>query len=110
MPVSKTTRIRTTLTSRSIFRVISSSHFPYLPCPLVGGCPVSVFAPLHLAIQITDLFNLSLTIFLVAIVDWLLKDEPLSSAAVAGGLVIVVAFILLSWSTYREINEERRKR
>lgn len=51
-----------------------------------------------------------LTIFLVAIVDWLVKGEPLSSAAIVGGLVIIAAFLLLSWSTYREVQEERRKR
>jgi hypothetical protein len=26
-----------------------------------------------------------------------------------GGLLIIVAFFLLSWSTYREMNEEKRK-
>ncbi|MCJ1334860.1 hypothetical protein MMC09_000125 [Bachmanniomyces sp. S44760] len=51
-----------------------------------------------------------LTIFLVAIVDWLLKGEPLSTAAILGGILIIVAFLLLSWSTYREMDEERRKR
>jgi drug/metabolite transporter (DMT)-like permease len=52
-----------------------------------------------------------LTIFLVAIVDWALPGgEPLSLAALAGGLLIIGAFLLLSWSTYREMNEERRKR
>lgn len=51
-----------------------------------------------------------LTIFLVAIVDWLRTDEPLSPAAIVGGLLIIAAFLLLSWSTYREMNEERRKR
>lgn len=60
--------------------------------------------------QVTDFLDLSITIFLVAIVDWLLKDEPLSSAALVGGLFIIAAFILLSWSTYREIHDERRKR
>ncbi|KAK4693795.1 hypothetical protein P7C71_g3670, partial [Lecanoromycetidae sp. Uapishka_2] len=51
-----------------------------------------------------------LTIFLVAIVDWLRTGEKLQPAAVVGGLLIVAAFLLLSWSTYREMNEERRKR
>ena len=50
-----------------------------------------------------------LTIFLVAIVDWFLKGESLSPAAVLGGLLIIAAFLLLSWSTYREMEEERRK-
>ncbi|KAI9870982.1 MAG: hypothetical protein M1830_003559, partial [Pleopsidium flavum] len=51
-----------------------------------------------------------LTIFLVAIVDWLLTGQPLSAAAIAGGVLIIIAFLLLSWSTYREMDEERRKR
>ncbi|KAI9812885.1 MAG: hypothetical protein M1827_004403 [Pycnora praestabilis] len=51
-----------------------------------------------------------LTIFLVAIVDWLVTGKALSPAAIAGGLLIITAFLLLSWSTYREMDEERRKR
>ncbi|KAI9767751.1 MAG: hypothetical protein M1840_005432 [Geoglossum simile] len=50
-----------------------------------------------------------LTIFLVAIVDWLLTGVPLSAAALTGGFIIIAAFILLSWSTFREMNEKRRK-
>lgn len=50
-----------------------------------------------------------LTIFLVAIVDWFLTGVPLSTAAVIGGLCIIAAFCLLSWSTFREMEEERRK-
>ena len=51
-----------------------------------------------------------LTIFLVAIVDWLWTGVPLSPAAVVGGLLIIGAFLLLSWSTYREMAEDRRRR
>ncbi|MCJ1398078.1 hypothetical protein MMC11_001275 [Xylographa trunciseda] len=52
-----------------------------------------------------------LTIFLVAIVDWALPGgTALSAAAIGGGLLIIAAFLLLSWSTYREMNEERRRR
>jgi drug/metabolite transporter (DMT)-like permease len=47
-----------------------------------------------------------LTIFLVAIVDWVLTGKPLSVAAVTGGIVICVAFFLLAWSTWREICED----
>ncbi|KAJ5938057.1 hypothetical protein N7454_004399 [Penicillium verhagenii] len=50
-----------------------------------------------------------LTIFLVAIVDWFRTGQPLSSAAIVGGVLIIIAFFLLSWSTYRELSEERRK-
>lgn len=51
-----------------------------------------------------------LTIFLVAIVDWLLTGAPLSAAALAGGCLIIVAFGMLSWATYREMNEDEKKR
>ncbi|KAA8564884.1 hypothetical protein EYC84_010654 [Monilinia fructicola] len=51
-----------------------------------------------------------LTIFLVAIVDWAITGVPLSPAAVAGGLLIIVAFLLLSYSTFREMQDERRKK
>lgn len=51
-----------------------------------------------------------LTIFIVAIVDWMLTGVPLSAAAIVGGLLIIGAFGLLSWSTFKEMQEERRKR
>jgi drug/metabolite transporter (DMT)-like permease len=51
-----------------------------------------------------------LTIFLVAIVDWLITNKPLSAAAIVGGCLIIVAFVMLSWATYREMDEERKKR
>jgi drug/metabolite transporter (DMT)-like permease len=51
-----------------------------------------------------------LTIFLVAITDWLWTGIPLSPAAVFGGLLIIGAFLLLSWSTYREMRDARIKR
>jgi drug/metabolite transporter (DMT)-like permease len=51
-----------------------------------------------------------LTIFLVAIVDWLWTGVPLSPAAIIGGLLIIAAFLLLSYSTYREMAEDRRRR
>ena len=50
-----------------------------------------------------------LTIFLIVIVDCLIKNEKLSPAAIIGGLLIIAAFLLLSWSTYREMEEERRR-
>jgi drug/metabolite transporter (DMT)-like permease len=50
-----------------------------------------------------------LTIFIVAITDWALTGVPLAPAAVVGGLLIIGAFLLLSWSTYKEMMEERRK-
>ena len=50
-----------------------------------------------------------LTIFLVAIADWIRTGEPLSLSSIIGGILIIIAFFLLSWSTYREMNEEERK-
>lgn len=46
-----------------------------------------------------------LTIFIVAIYDWMIRGVPLSAAAVLGGIMITVAFLALSWSTYREMME-----
>lgn len=54
-----------------------------------------------------------LTIFIVALVDQLLPpplNSPLSSAAVTGGVLIIGAFLLLSWSTYKEMGEEKKRR
>ncbi|KAF2397769.1 hypothetical protein EJ06DRAFT_550770 [Trichodelitschia bisporula] len=54
-----------------------------------------------------------LTIFIVAIVDQLLPppmNSPLSGTAIAGGLLITAAFMLLSWATYKEMSEEQRKK
>lgn len=52
-----------------------------------------------------------LTIFIVAIVDQLLPpplNSPLTPAAIVGGLLIIGAFMLLSYATYKEMDEERR--
>jgi hypothetical protein len=54
-----------------------------------------------------------LTIFIVAIIDQLLPpplNHPLSGAAIVGGCLIIVAFILLSWATFNEMGEERRRK
>lgn len=51
-----------------------------------------------------------LTIFLVAVVDWAWTGIPISTAAIIGGLLIIAAFLLLSYSTYTEMQEERIKR
>jgi drug/metabolite transporter (DMT)-like permease len=52
-----------------------------------------------------------LTIFLVAITDSLLHpEEKLSGAAIGGGSMIIIAFAMLSWATYREMDQERKKR
>lgn len=49
-----------------------------------------------------------LTIFLVAFTDWLWTGKPIGSAALIGGLIIVVAFGVLSWSTWVEMREEAK--
>ncbi|KAI1874320.1 uncharacterized protein JN550_002899 [Neoarthrinium moseri] len=51
-----------------------------------------------------------LTIFIVAIVDWMRTGKALSLAAVSGGVMIVVAFGMLSWSTYREMVEDAERK
>ncbi|KAK4164351.1 hypothetical protein QBC43DRAFT_317995 [Cladorrhinum sp. PSN259] len=51
-----------------------------------------------------------LTIFVVALVDWALTGQPLSAPAVIGGLLIIIAFGMLSWSTWKEMNEEEKKK
>ncbi len=49
-----------------------------------------------------------LTIFLVALTDWLWTGKPIGSAALLGGSIIVVAFGMLSWSTWVEMREEAK--
>lgn len=51
-----------------------------------------------------------LTIFLVAITDWMITGKPLSAAALVGGALIVVAFAMLSFATYKEMRDEERAR
>jgi hypothetical protein len=36
--------------------------------------------------------------------------HPLTAAALAGGMLIIFAFALLSWATYKEMEEENRKK
>ncbi|KAK1819945.1 hypothetical protein LTR12_005667 [Friedmanniomyces endolithicus] len=53
-----------------------------------------------------------LTIFLVALCDQVLPPplySPLTGAAIVGGVLIIAAFALLCWATYREMGEERKK-
>ncbi|KAK8024435.1 hypothetical protein PG993_012501 [Apiospora rasikravindrae] len=47
-----------------------------------------------------------LTIFIVAIADWFRTGERMSLAAILGGCLIIVAFLMLSWSTWREMTED----
>ena len=53
-----------------------------------------------------------LTIFLVALCDQMLPPplySPLTAAAMLGGLLIIFAFLLLSWATFVEMGEERAR-
>lgn len=51
-----------------------------------------------------------LTIFIVAVSDWVLTGQPLSLAAIVGGAMIIVAFVMLALSTWREMADEERRR
>lgn len=51
-----------------------------------------------------------LTIFIVALSDWFITGQPPSFAAMAGGIMIIIAFVMLSVSTWREMTEEECKR
>lgn len=51
-----------------------------------------------------------LTIFVVAIVDWMLTGKQLSAASIIGGGLITAAFLMLSWSTWREMTEEHARK
>ncbi|RVX73956.1 hypothetical protein B0A52_02846 [Exophiala mesophila] len=51
-----------------------------------------------------------LTIFLVGITDWLITGKPIGFWSLVGSGLIVVAFCMLSYATYREMKEEQIKR
>ncbi|OTB00983.1 hypothetical protein M426DRAFT_75481 [Hypoxylon sp. CI-4A] len=51
-----------------------------------------------------------LTIFIVAIADWMITGQSMSAAAIAGGCMIIVAFLMLSWSTWREMTEDAQRK
>ncbi|OTB10198.1 hypothetical protein K445DRAFT_37820, partial [Daldinia sp. EC12] len=51
-----------------------------------------------------------LTIFIVALADWVITGEGMSSSAISGGCMIVAAFLMLSWSTWREMTEDAERK
>ncbi|KAI2618246.1 hypothetical protein GGR54DRAFT_192294 [Hypoxylon sp. NC1633] len=51
-----------------------------------------------------------LTIFIVAVADWLITGQGMSAAAIGGGCMIVVAFLMLSWSTWREMTDDEARK
>lgn len=50
-----------------------------------------------------------LTIFIVAVVDWLVFSTPISLAGLAGGFIIIVAFVMLSYATWQELSAEEEE-
>ena len=46
---------------------------------------------------------------MVALADWVFMGKSLSPGAIIGGLLIIFAFLLLSWATYREMVEDNKK-
>ena len=50
-----------------------------------------------------------LTIFLVAITDWMLTGVPISFAGMAGGLLIITAFLALAWDSWVELEEGKKE-
>ena len=52
-----------------------------------------------------SLLIIRLTIFIIAIVDWFMGSS-FAFLTVIGGVLIIVAFILLSYASWKEINEE----
>ncbi|KAK6532658.1 hypothetical protein TWF281_006837 [Arthrobotrys megalospora] len=49
-----------------------------------------------------------LGIFFVALYDWLFTGHDLTKATLGGGFAIIVAFLLLGWSTYQETYVENK--
>lgn len=47
-----------------------------------------------------------LTTFLVAVVDWLLFGTEISFGGIIGGVLIIIAFVLLSYASWKELQDE----
>jgi drug/metabolite transporter (DMT)-like permease len=50
-----------------------------------------------------------LTIFIVAVVDWLFLSTPILLAGMVGGVFILIAFVMLSVATWRELVAEEEE-
>ena len=82
------------------------------PVFIVSGLLIVFLVLISLTSPVLSSVAALLTIFLVALCDQLLPEplhNDLSTAAVGGGVLIIVAFALLSWATFREMNEEEHK-
>ena len=104
----------TDLTFYSFLWIIPRAHLAHITCPLLRSSSVSLVSLYSLSPLPTLHHNtntdISLTIFMVALADWAFMGVALSPGAIAGGLLIIGAFLLLSWATYREMVEERKKK
>ena len=47
-----------------------------------------------------------LTIFIIAIVDWFM-GSAFAFLTVVGGVLIIIAFLLLSYASWKEIKEDK---
>jgi hypothetical protein len=52
------------------------------------------------------LTNIRLTIFIIAIVDWFL-GSTFAFLTLVGGVLIIIAFVLLSYASWKEIREDK---
>lgn len=50
--------------------------------------------------------DIRLTIFIIAIVDWFL-GSTFAFLTLVGGVLIVIAFVLLSYASWKEIREDK---
>jgi hypothetical protein len=50
--------------------------------------------------------NVRLTIFIIAIVDWFL-GSTFAFLTLVGGVLIIIAFVLLSYASWKEIREDK---
>jgi hypothetical protein len=50
--------------------------------------------------------NIRLTIFIIAIVDWFL-GSTFAVLTLVGGVLIIIAFVLLSYASWKEIREDK---
>lgn len=78
-----------------------ASNFVYSSCLLAM---ISLTSPVLSSVACL------LSIFVVAIVDTHVTGEPLTAAAIFGGVLISIGFAVLSWATYIEMKEEAQNK
>ncbi|ODV91486.1 hypothetical protein CANCADRAFT_12260, partial [Tortispora caseinolytica NRRL Y-17796] len=94
------------LTGIEKFELPSGSAVGIIIASVIGNVLFSASFLILMALTSPVLSSVAalLTIFLVALVDWLLFGKPLSLQAIIGGVIIIVAFILLSYASWAEIS------